>query len=259
MEEMYVYLPSNSSMDVFPDNAVSRFRVKLRAPLDFSAGGSWECALVQISFPTLWNNVDEDHCRLAVNTDGKSWREMGVTPGFYSDNMTFIRTLQRELQRELVNYIGEHRIIHYDTRQRKAMFVVPNKLSIHLYEGMAQIFGYSSAQLLHGGRTYTPPGTFDVNHNTYTLWIYLDLISYSAVGSTTAPLLATVSFEHYDQDSRPEVVTKTFQTPHYVPVNKSFVDTILVDIRDHSGRLIPYILGTTVLKLHFRRRRPPYV
>ena len=253
MEELYVYLPSNSSMDVFPDNTVSCFRVKLRRPLDLK--GQFEVALVEISFPTLWQNISEDHCRLAVNTDGTSWREIGVTPGFYATNNDFIRALQVELR----SSVGNQRIVHYDSRQRKAALVVPTGVSINLYEGIAQVFGYETAQLLHGGRTYHPPGPFDVNHGVYNLYVYSDLVTYQIVGSAEVPLLSTVSFESFRQDHRPEVITKIFQTPHYIPVNKPFTDTILIEVRDDSGRKLPFIMGKVILKLHFRQRRPPYV
>lgn len=250
-----MYLPSNSSMNIFPDNTVSHFRVKLRRPLELS--GEFEVALVEISYPTLWENVDNKHCRLAINTDGQSWREIGVTPGYYVDSQTFIRSLERQFADNMD--LGETRIIHYDHRQRRLTFDIPGNTSIQLYDGIAHILGYPSARKLDGPRRHFPPGTVDVNHGVYNLYIYTDIVTPQLVGDTETTLLSTVSFDTYRLDDRPEVRTKVFQTPHYVPVNRPSTDTILIDIRDSSGERIPFLLGKVIIKLHFRQKRPAFV
>lgn len=244
-------------MDIFPDNAVSNFRVRLRRPLDLQ--GEFEVALVEVSYPTLWENVDSTHARLAVGSiddQSWSWRETGVTPGYYADNLTFVRTLERSLQNVIP---GGARVIHYDHRQRRINIQVPAGVGIQLYDGIAHILGYPSATKLIGPGLYNPPGTIDVNHGVYNLFVYSDLVSPQIVGDTETSLLATVSFDAYRLEERPEVTTKIFQTPHYVPVNRPSTDTILIDIRDSTGERIPFLVGKTIAKIHFRQKRPAYV
>ena len=48
---MYVDLFSNSSMELFPDNAVSHFKVKLSRPIELD--GEYECALAQLICPAV--------------------------------------------------------------------------------------------------------------------------------------------------------------------------------------------------------------
>ena len=48
-------LPSNSSMDVFPDNTLTTYRTLL--PEYIHLNGDYECALTEISIPTTWPNV----------------------------------------------------------------------------------------------------------------------------------------------------------------------------------------------------------
>lgn len=241
-------------MKIFPDNVVSHFRVKLRRPLDLQ--GEYEVALAEITYPTLWENVDSKHSRLAVNTDGESWREIGVTPGYYADNLTLIQMMETMLK-DVISDSGT--IIHYDHRQRRVSLNIPENTSIQLYDGIAHIFGYPSAIKLDGARLYHPPGTMDVNHGLYNLFIYCDVVSPQLVGDTETPLLSTVSFDAYRAEERPEVTTRIFQTPHYVPVNRPSTDTILIDIRDSTGERIPFLVGKVIIKLHFRQRRPAFV
>ena len=49
-------LPSNSSMDIYPDNKIPSFRVNLPEMLQVDPE-QWEVALKEIQFPHLWYHV----------------------------------------------------------------------------------------------------------------------------------------------------------------------------------------------------------
>ena len=53
---IYVTLPSNSSMDIYPDNKISSFKVNLPETLQVDPE-HWEVALKEIQFAHLWYNV----------------------------------------------------------------------------------------------------------------------------------------------------------------------------------------------------------
>ena len=56
--EFYITLPSNSSMQYFPDNKTSNFVTKLSRTLRLD--GEWEVGLAEIDYPHTWyNNVKE--------------------------------------------------------------------------------------------------------------------------------------------------------------------------------------------------------
>ena len=252
MNGFYVFLPSNSSHEYFPDNTISHFTTRLRKPLDLS--GEWEVALVEISLPTLWKNIDYKRCRLAINTDGKTWRETGAPPGFYSNNEQYMREIASAAES-----VGGRNIFHYDERQRKVTIVLPDQISLKLYTGTAQVLGYKYAKLLHGPRTYKPSGTVDVNHSVYLLYIYVNIVESQVVGDSEVPLLRTVYFSGKDKKYRPETSYTNYTAPHYVRVNKNSVQDIEVDIRDHTGERVPFLVGGSNLKLHFRQVRPSFV
>lgn len=54
MEEMYLYLSSNSSADVFPENVANSFRVKLPKTLVLNGRDcNWSMALIDVDMPKL--------------------------------------------------------------------------------------------------------------------------------------------------------------------------------------------------------------
>ena len=55
--EFYVTLPSNSSMEYFPDNKTSNFVTKLSRTLQLD--GEWEVGLAEIDYPHTWYNIRE--------------------------------------------------------------------------------------------------------------------------------------------------------------------------------------------------------
>lgn len=241
-------------MDYFPDNAVSGYRVKLRQPLNFN--GKYEVALSEISLPTIWANVDEHHSRLAINTDGTAWREVGVPVGFYENNDTFMQRLSSVIENSRATSDDKGTILQYIPRVRKAFFQIPAGMSIHLYEGIGQILGFGGGKTLHGGRTHEASYHADVFHNTYTLYVYMDCIQTQIVADTEVQLLRTIHFPSYTPNNATRVLTHIYQTPDYVPINKQYIDTIRIDIRDSSGKKIPFLAGHSLVKLHFRKVQP---
>ena len=53
--QFYLHLPSNSSLDTFPNNTLTEYRVGL--PQTASLAGDWEVGLTEIRYPHTCNNV----------------------------------------------------------------------------------------------------------------------------------------------------------------------------------------------------------
>ncbi|GBN58752.1 hypothetical protein AVEN_17021-1 [Araneus ventricosus] len=49
MTDFHILLPSNSSMQYFPDNSPNHFRTKLTRPITLN--GEWECCLSEVTIP----------------------------------------------------------------------------------------------------------------------------------------------------------------------------------------------------------------
>ena len=69
---MYVVLPSNSSMEYYPDNTLANFKVKLGRPLVLST--PYEVALVEMIYPHRRLTVQPGEAKMAVHY----WKEVVV-------------------------------------------------------------------------------------------------------------------------------------------------------------------------------------
>ena len=51
------------------------------------------------------------------------------------------------------------------------------------------------------------------------------------------------------------IQTTSFESPHYIPVSQRDFDTMQINMRDETGRKVPFQFGWVVVKLPFRLRR----
>lgn len=65
--DFYITLPSNASMNYFPNNTQSSYRTKLVSPLTLS--GEWEIGLVEIFFPRNWFNIGNHNNDYVIYTE----------------------------------------------------------------------------------------------------------------------------------------------------------------------------------------------
>lgn len=68
ISDFYITLPSDASMEIFPDNTQSSFRTKLSAPLVLSSD-DWEVGLTEIFIPKTWYNIDTHNNTYSVTLD----------------------------------------------------------------------------------------------------------------------------------------------------------------------------------------------
>ena len=100
---MFLVLPSNSSIQVFPDNKTSDFKVQL--PKSVSLEGSWECGLAEIQYPRSWYTQSLD---LWVQCRQGNVEAMGyLSPGYYQDPHNVIDQLNRDLERSFTYVVDK--------------------------------------------------------------------------------------------------------------------------------------------------------
>src|SRR5436190_14286888 len=58
--QFYVTLPSNSSMQYYPNNTTSNFITHLSSAINVSDGAQWELALVEAHYPNSFLTVGND-------------------------------------------------------------------------------------------------------------------------------------------------------------------------------------------------------
>ena len=107
----------------------------------------------------------------------------------------------------------------------------------------------------------TPDGTYtyrkeaehvvQMDQGFDTIYVYTDVVESRIVGDSFAPLLRALPVG----GSHGETVSDRFTNIHYVPLLYSHFKSIEIDIRDDTGRRVPFEYGRVTVTLHFRRRR----
>ena len=89
--EFYVMLPSNSSMQYFPDNETSNFVTKL--PRTLQLDGEWEVGLAEIDYPHTWYNIREGKNSMEIYIPDQWLQEINIQPEYYEKVQDLIDAL----------------------------------------------------------------------------------------------------------------------------------------------------------------------
>ena len=104
-----------------------------------------------------------------------------------------------------------------------------------------------------GKGIYKTSAPLSLTRHIHYFYIYSDICDMVRVGDTKAPRLATIPFNAKECRLLTE---KRFTLPMYVPIKKTFISQITVNICDDAGKLVPFHHDSiTMLRLHFRKSR----
>lgn len=241
----YVTLPSDSSMNYFPENKISHFITRLPIPIELK--GDWEVGLVEIIYPHTWYNVNEQNNLIGFDIgDGKTIARR-LPPGCYESVPDILKAIAIK---DIENLI----VFTYNPVTKRVRIKVKNKCKVILSDGVAQLLGFEPVEISVPDHeveinSYSPY-VADPNGHYRVLMIYTDVIESQIVGDTLAPLLRVVKVTGTDG----ELVSDQYDRPHYLPVSRKMIDTLEIVIRTHTGALTPFERGRSYVKLHFRQK-----
>ena len=127
----YLHVPSNSSLDKFPNNTLKEYHVGL--PQTVSLTGDWEVALTEIHYPHGWNNVQGNFGnRFFLRNQELSgvWEALIIPPGHYSsieDILSKMKVLIENVER-----FNDDVTFSYDTFTRKVTVQLQNNVELFL-------------------------------------------------------------------------------------------------------------------------------
>lgn len=261
--DFYLTLPSNASMDTHPDNTLTHYVTTL--PKRILLRGQWECGLVEVQYPHSWYNIVGDEAGFAVSLPVDEYRDprslhteiIRIGTGHYKDPWSLILVINAALRR----VVGEGRV-------KLSYSVITRKVSVHMAPNtvfraamLTTVLGFRTATLAALPKDPAVPefkvrimeGDTVVTMERESLYIYTDVVEPRVVGDSLVPLLRIVSVSGRHGD----VVSKTFDKTHYVPVLCKEFGTIEIDIRDDTGHRVPFEVGKVTVTLHFQRQRTP--
>lgn len=252
----YVTLPSNSSMEIYPNNVMSDFTTNLTDSIKFN--GSWEVALASFTF--------RQNIEIVVGTLEFSVSARQTIKSFTVDLVAFendtLGTIFKNLNENLFksweiiqNSLGLKNqkipVFTWTANQnleisKTAEFDVQLKGVIKKILDFKQIV--TPIKIVFSNKFFPDE---HVNKNE-SFFVYLDIIEDQFVGDTRAPLLECVT----SKGSRGEAVEVRYTNPHYVNLVKSEINSINIKILDSTGERIRFKNITNVIvKLHFRPKR----
>ncbi len=157
-EPFYITLPSNASMDLYPDNKISHYQTKL--PKIISLPQNWEVGLCELIFPANWYNVVEGGNNIIFKRKRGWIREPSrkiqftVQKGFLT-----IATFLQEMEDELVRVVNtQNTDVFSQTSDGRVLIQVPPQLKkIELNDHLAHALGFKTGLLNVSTKGYRPP------------------------------------------------------------------------------------------------------
>ena len=285
MTHFYLTLPSNSSHEYFPNNTKTEFTTKLASTIELT--NEWEVGLAEIMFPRSWYTVPKAGAVIVVDCRGcdrerksdRNWKlqhgeelpeeedyrvEIKLRGGFYKTMEEIVQELNLTAVKAFAAADLEKTYnpptFNYKAITRRVHVTVPPGMSMEFPDSLESILGITQEQSRMCNYTQerlTIKGELpcDLQTGINALYIYCDLLQFTHVGHIKAPLLRVV-------DSGEEtggVVTRYYERPRYIPLQKKNFDSIQIVIRDDLGEKIQFESGKVLLTLHFRRAQNNYL
>ena len=124
---------------------------------------------------------------------------------------------------------------------------------LRISESLQAILGFISSEedkkTFYKGQylaTHSPYLTRGINN----LFLYTNIVDPMFVGDTKAPLLLACAFK---RNVEHDMVHQQFLNPTYVPINRSTINQIDIEIYDEAGEEVPFLYGKTALTLLIRK------
>lgn len=270
-DQFYIVLPSNSSMDVYPNNTTACFTVNL--PQEIRLKGEWEVGISEIHYPLTFLHLQEKHAKVSIQSENPpdTPSDYQLSHGLFTDMDDFLYNINEDFKQKKIEveffkhsaksgYVCVHRRCDSGTPAEKGC-----PLYLRAHRNFYKILGFEGSKNLNDNGIYV---TKDVegkgavtgvrpanilNAIPRQLFIYTDITEPLIVGNVKTSLLRIVpvhmknflfGHNHY----------QTFAPIKYIPLLTSSFCTITIDVRNEIGEPIPFEFGTLTVTLHFRRK-----
>lgn len=247
----YMTLPSNSSLNFFPNNVLTNYQTRLPHPIKLE--GRWEVGLAEIVFPNTYDNVMEDRCWITVVTD-LGVRTKHIPSGSYKSRITLLialnhgmNTMAKDLKFEDKGFPRFE--LHPVSDQRLVLRVFGKKNIVKMSECLARMLGFDALE--YGEGHHSAEEKINYIPRLDEIYLYCDIIEESIVGDSKVKLLRHIPIDLTDRSP----VVKTFQHIYYRDIQKHEFHTIDLYLRDGSGYKVPFNSGRVIVVLHFRKKR----
>jgi hypothetical protein len=281
MDDFTVILPSNSSMEYFPDNAITRFRTKLAQEINLE--GNWVCALTNLIYVKSWYQIPQGAGMIKFScSDCLDFRHpdsdasafsvaMRLPFGYYNTIHEIVAQLNKVLHdtlstslfpvvtKENVTILSKMPESYvpsftYDERKQKVSCALASGASIAFDEILSHVLGIREKITGSGENPTKVVGgqyTADITAGITAMYVYCDILEPIRIGDTMAPLLRVVDTAGQTN----EIISKEFRHPYYAPIRKKSFDNLEIFLCDGTGSPMKFESGRVILTLHFKRAK----
>ena len=188
--------------------------------------------------------------------------DMHIDDGYYDSPSALVRALNGEK--------GGRVKFSYDRVTQKVCVQMKGDTTFKLYGDLIDILGFRERHDQNGDPLDTPgegrsvrssknvaamsfpaETVVDLRRGFESLYVYSGIVEPRIVGDEIASLLRIVPIT----GRHGAMVTASFDHVQYIPVLSREFGTIETEIRDDTGRLVPFGCGKVTVTMHFRRRR----
>ena len=255
MSTKYVDLISNASMNVFKSNTLSSFTNILPEQIDLE--GTWEVALTEISYPTMYLNVTDGRFRYKSGASDVNFEQVLEIPtGFYASTEQVLHRMRDQIK---LHHSDDELYWTIDELTSKLEVKLPEARSaLNIMSGdISHILGFPMSVLLIGEGPHYSNFPVDILR-IHSVQVYTDIIEYSIIGDTMAPVLRCFPFVtkmKRNEISMPYLMNHhSFAIPQFKRLMKRSFNQISVQLRDKTGSLLPFVgVGDSRLTLQFRK------
>ena len=233
----YLTLPSNASMDVFPDNKIGSYHVRFPQTIDLN--GEWEVGLYSISYSNTWYTLQfkQNHIYYSLDGGKSFWSSAIVDYGYYTSIPELIKYINTAMKKEL----GDTNItFSFNPRTHKVGVTLATKHCVGLYGQLSKILGFGGEDV-KVRKSKESPYVAEL-HSITSIYVYCNIVQPQIVGNTSVPLLRTIPVGGKSGD----VITKTITNIQYVPVQTKSFEDIEILLRTDTGDLVPFERGKVI-------------
>jgi hypothetical protein len=248
----YLVLPSNSSFDFYPHNTLTNYTTRL--PNDVELNDDWEVGLEEIQYTHSWPSFQlNDVVKFAYASKYENseegvinWYHHIVDVGYYADKGELISSMEKALPTNE----GGKVIMSWNKITDVVTMQVDEGAMVKLSPKLQELLGFNKRGDVFSKGVYFSLADGTLNQDITALYVYCDLIRPRVVGDSRVSLLRPVPVTG-DHNKN---VFLSFTNIHYLPLNTFSFNSVEIDIRDDTGKHIPFGKGRTVVTLHFRKK-----
>ena len=241
-----ITLPSNSSIDTHPDNAVNSYVTHL--PSEVRLTGKWEVGLREIHYPRTWPLVVGDEAYISMTTVSGAGGVLATSKALMPAGHYLLRPFITQLKKTLKQLTSRITLTHH-INSGKISFNISKGARLGLSPAVSAIMGFGYQEKFLNSGVSKSPHAMDFTGGIDGLYVYTDLIQEKIVGHRSVPLLRVVPVEgEYGSN-----VYREYIKPLYVPISHNTFRTVEVNILDSAARKIPFQSGKLTIVLHLRK------